>query len=98
MEKGTNTYISKYWCPPETERHVWKYPRPQWARRYAAATMLPGGSKVQRHSEEHKTDKEPLPEQLSIGYGDGEALRVYESHVGMSSEKEEIATYRYFAE
>jgi 1,4-alpha-glucan branching enzyme len=32
------------------------------------------------------------------GNNGGPALRIYEAHVGMSSEREEVATYRYFAE
>eukprot|EP00889_Picochlorum_renovo_P004352 jgi/Picre1/31382/NNA_006734.t1 len=43
--------------------------------------------------EKYSTFKYPRPT-----FEKNESLRIYESHVGMSSDKEEVASYRYFAD
>lgn len=43
--------------------------------------------------EKYSTWKYPRPT-----FEKNESLRIYESHVGMSSDKEEVASYRYFAD
>lgn len=93
MDKKANALVTKFWNPPDHEKYQWKHPRPQWVRHYASTTRL---TKVDGPAGEEK--KEELPEFLQESYRSGEALRIYESHVGMSTEKKGIATYRDFAE
>ncbi len=103
-----NELVGKYWAPPASARHVWAHARPTTA---AAADYAeqPGFDALPCRTAWTGTDRPPedaLFATPAVRPGRGPArsdpahsgLRIYEAHVGMSSEEGTVASYRYFAD
>jgi len=79
------TYDGVAWWPADAQRHRWRHPRPPLLPADGDGAAAGGGGGAAAGGG-------------GGGGGNGApALRIYEAHVGMSGEREEVATYGYFA-